>query len=356
MTEQLIQLAQQADAVLDAQAEAFDQLRQLEKNAPEVLDQVATDQAGLDARIDAAAVHHRRAEEDLSRRRSRQPWPGVPAQARKLDGVRRDDGGRSAARCSRRRRAPRSRGGRRGARRSAGGRPGRAAAGERRPGRRAIWRRRPSATPRPRPSSDPQLQRRPLAGVRRPGLHHHAPRCGRRDRAHPHLRGRPGTSTRPPSLAASDPSKALAEAQEAERLAAAALDLAHVPTSSRPRARSRAAAEPGHRPAGQRIRRRDPGRHPRRAVRRTARYLRRSSSGGSRLVGGGWSSGGSSGGGWSSSGWGGGSSHHSSGGRAALRRRQRRRLVPQLVGGRRGGQRPLLDAIWPSPAPFRPIP
>jgi hypothetical protein len=54
MTEQLISLAEQADGVLDEQAEAFDQLRELEKNAPQVLEQVAADQKGLEPRIATA--------------------------------------------------------------------------------------------------------------------------------------------------------------------------------------------------------------------------------------------------------------------------------------------------------------
>jgi hypothetical protein len=84
MTEQLIQLAQQADAVLDAQAEAFDQLRALEKNAPQVLDQIDTEQKGLDARIATADgtiadLKKTYPDGDLS------SLAGLPAQARKLD-------------------------------------------------------------------------------------------------------------------------------------------------------------------------------------------------------------------------------------------------------------------------------
>ncbi|MGE3193434.1 MAG: TPM domain-containing protein [Microbacteriaceae bacterium] len=84
MTEQLIALAEQADGVLDAQAAAFDELRQLEKNAPAVLDTVADVQQGLDARIDAAAktiaaLKKTYPDADLS------SVGGAPAQARKLD-------------------------------------------------------------------------------------------------------------------------------------------------------------------------------------------------------------------------------------------------------------------------------
>ncbi|HTL41168.1 MAG TPA: TPM domain-containing protein [Pseudolysinimonas sp.] len=84
MTEQLIQLASQADEVLDAQTAAFDELRQLEKNAASVLDDVATRQKGLDARIEQAAttiaaLRKTYPEGDLS------SLAGLPAQARKLD-------------------------------------------------------------------------------------------------------------------------------------------------------------------------------------------------------------------------------------------------------------------------------
>jgi uncharacterized membrane protein YgcG len=84
MTEQLIQLAQQADAVLDAQAEAFDQLRALEKNAPQVLEQVAAEQIGLDERIATAettiaGLKKSYPDGDLT------SLTGLPAQARKLD-------------------------------------------------------------------------------------------------------------------------------------------------------------------------------------------------------------------------------------------------------------------------------
>lgn len=84
MTEQLIQLAQQADDVLDAQKKAFDDLRQLEKNAPDVLDRVEAEQDGLKARIDdaeatIASLKKSYPDGDLS------SLTGLPAQARKLD-------------------------------------------------------------------------------------------------------------------------------------------------------------------------------------------------------------------------------------------------------------------------------
>lgn len=53
MTIQIIQLCESADAELDAQADAFDELRQLEKNAPQEL---------AEARADAAKARERRAE------------------------------------------------------------------------------------------------------------------------------------------------------------------------------------------------------------------------------------------------------------------------------------------------------
>ncbi len=83
LTLQVIELAERADATLDAQAEAFDQLRQLDENAPKVLESVAADQAGLADRIDAAegtlerlAVQYPKADLGVV--------TGVPVQARKL--------------------------------------------------------------------------------------------------------------------------------------------------------------------------------------------------------------------------------------------------------------------------------
>ncbi len=85
MTLQLIEFAEKADATLDAQADAFDALRELDRNAPQVLEQVAAEQAGLAARIDQAEARiaelgaaHPKA--DLSTVRD------VPAQARRLAG------------------------------------------------------------------------------------------------------------------------------------------------------------------------------------------------------------------------------------------------------------------------------
>jgi uncharacterized membrane protein YgcG len=55
-TTQIIQLCEAADAELDAQADAFDELRQLEKNAPEELVKVRTALQAATARRDAAAA------------------------------------------------------------------------------------------------------------------------------------------------------------------------------------------------------------------------------------------------------------------------------------------------------------
>lgn len=84
LTQQLIALAQQADDVLDAQQQAFDDLRALEKNAPEVLDTVEAEQDGLSERIDdaektIAGLKKTYPDGDLS------SLAGLPAQARKLD-------------------------------------------------------------------------------------------------------------------------------------------------------------------------------------------------------------------------------------------------------------------------------
>ena len=60
LTTQIIQLCESADADLDAQADAFDALRSLEKNAPEALAAVRKDAAAAaTARADAAGVPHR---------------------------------------------------------------------------------------------------------------------------------------------------------------------------------------------------------------------------------------------------------------------------------------------------------
>ena len=54
LTLRLIELAGSADAALDAQAEAFDALRELEKNAPRILDETDVAASALDARLAAA--------------------------------------------------------------------------------------------------------------------------------------------------------------------------------------------------------------------------------------------------------------------------------------------------------------
>jgi hypothetical protein len=83
LTLRIIELCETADAALDAQADAFDDLRALEKNAPQLVDSVATEQEALAGRIDAAES----AVADLA---SRFGSPAVdaidenPGQARKL--------------------------------------------------------------------------------------------------------------------------------------------------------------------------------------------------------------------------------------------------------------------------------
>jgi hypothetical protein len=82
---QLIELAERADATLDAQSEKFEQLRRLDENAPAVLEQLANEQAGLADRIATAS-------ETLDRLAVQYPKAdlgsvaGVPGQARKLTG------------------------------------------------------------------------------------------------------------------------------------------------------------------------------------------------------------------------------------------------------------------------------
>jgi hypothetical protein len=85
MTLQLIELAERADATLDAQADSFEKLRRLDENAPQVLDEIAKEQQGLAARIDTAeniltglVAQYPKADLDH--------LTGVPAQARKLTG------------------------------------------------------------------------------------------------------------------------------------------------------------------------------------------------------------------------------------------------------------------------------
>ena len=83
MTLQLIELAERADATLDAQADSFEKLRRLDRDAPRVLDEIAAEQRGLTARIDTAetvlaglAAQYPKADIDH--------LTDVPAQARKL--------------------------------------------------------------------------------------------------------------------------------------------------------------------------------------------------------------------------------------------------------------------------------
>jgi hypothetical protein len=86
LTLRIIELCESADDTLDAQDEAFDALRDLEKNAPQLVESVGADQAALAARLDAA-------EATVADLRSRFGAPAVdavdenPAQARKLAAV-----------------------------------------------------------------------------------------------------------------------------------------------------------------------------------------------------------------------------------------------------------------------------
>lgn len=86
LTLRIIELCEAADDTLDAQDEAFDALRDLEKNAPQLIESVGAEQAGLAARIDAAET----TVADLRRRFGAPAVDAIdenPAQARKLGGV-----------------------------------------------------------------------------------------------------------------------------------------------------------------------------------------------------------------------------------------------------------------------------
>jgi hypothetical protein len=85
MTLQIIQLCQDADAGLDAQSDAFEQLRRLEQNAPQVLQQVQAAHASAAQRIEAA----RATIADLEKRYGKTGVASVAGtieQATKLDG------------------------------------------------------------------------------------------------------------------------------------------------------------------------------------------------------------------------------------------------------------------------------
>lgn len=85
LTLRIIELCESADATLDAQDEAFEALRRLEENAPQLVESVGAEQAALAARIDAADA-------TIGELRGRYGAPAVdaidenPAQARKLAG------------------------------------------------------------------------------------------------------------------------------------------------------------------------------------------------------------------------------------------------------------------------------
>ena len=86
LTLRIIELCEAADAALDAQDEAFDALRDLEKNAPQLVESVGAEHAALAARIDAA-------EATVGGLSSTYGVPAVdaidenPAQARKLTAI-----------------------------------------------------------------------------------------------------------------------------------------------------------------------------------------------------------------------------------------------------------------------------
>lgn len=85
LTQRIVLLCESADAALDAQADAFDELRDLEKNAPRLAESLNAEHRSLAARIDAADA-------TVSELRRRFGAPSVdavdenPAQARKLAG------------------------------------------------------------------------------------------------------------------------------------------------------------------------------------------------------------------------------------------------------------------------------
>jgi hypothetical protein len=83
LTTRIIELCEAADATLDAQADAFDELRQLEKVAPQLVETLATDHAGVAARILTADTTIA----ELGRRFGAPAIDAIdenPAQARKL--------------------------------------------------------------------------------------------------------------------------------------------------------------------------------------------------------------------------------------------------------------------------------
>ncbi|WP_210506895.1 TPM domain-containing protein [Naasia sp. SYSU D00057] len=95
LTGQIIALCEQADQELDAQSDAFDELRQLGRNAPQALQAMTTDAERLDARVAAAeatlaSLQSRYDEGALASIR------GNPDQARKLLAFAAAEGGRAA--------------------------------------------------------------------------------------------------------------------------------------------------------------------------------------------------------------------------------------------------------------------
>jgi hypothetical protein len=318
MTEQLIGLAEQADRVLDEQAEAFDQLRELEKNAPQVLDQVAADQKGLGPRIAAA-------ESTIAELAARYPTADLtslhdmPGQARKLAAF--------AATTVTKARAVLGK-------KSKKSDPDAGAAIAVRAAQQAVGQVEQLIASVDRVRAD--LEAQAARDARTAAELEARTRDARSavDSAQDYItthRGAIGAAARTriseaarhldesAGLAATDPAKALAEAQQAATMAAAALSLARDDVDDLEAAQ--AAREQSYHPGGQSY----PGSGDGYSGSQDSGFdgavlggiLGQLFGGGgssSSSSSGSWWGGGSSGSSWGSSGWGGGSSHHSSGG------------------------------------------
>ena len=258
MTLQLIELAERADATLDAQADSFEKLRRLDRNAPQVLDEIAKEQEGLAARIESAKDALDRARRPVPEGRPGSPdgRAGAGAQAHGLRRDRRREGARRAGQAQGRRRRRRAGG-------AAGRRSGRPAAREHRHRGRPTSRRAPSCARSMRRSSTSSCSE--LARRSRPRedyitTHRGAVGAGARTRiseAHRHLEAAV-------SLAAGDPANALEEALEADKLAVAAIQSARNDVAEYERTTTAAGVPRPARLSGGRQRR--PGRHPERSV------------------------------------------------------------------------------------------
>ena len=198
MTTQIIQLCESADAELDAQADAFDELRQLEKNAPQELAEVRAEAAKMAERKDAAAAALAALVSTYADSAVK-PVAGNIEQAREAADVRRGGGEEGGRRARRRQDAakPRSRCARR---RRASARSGSSSTRSTTLAHEPRARRRPSSMPRSPTPSPTSPQRRPCRRMRnrrpshRPSLPPR-PRCSRRPR-------RRATRSRPSRLVA----------------------------------------------------------------------------------------------------------------------------------------------------------